>query len=353
MKYPVRMLTRLLLICLSLECSLFLVEAGFRYFQLAPRVQVLTESDTKAPYIRSSNPVLGYELKPNYRDVRPTNHYGRFAFVNADGQRDVERTIERIPNRKRVILAGDSVVAGHGEPNFENTISRKLERSLNDGTEVLNFGVGGYSTVAEVELLREKGLKYNPDAILLVVVFNDAEEMNGDMCAVYSQTRPRLIKELFLRSAFFRFLALRLNLFHLRECSVGWAAKSDFTTTGIRNMEQAFATLSEISKARNIPVGVVLWPVFTSSEITYAGHPMKGARPLGEALAVEHHFPALSMREPFLADFQRRCPNAAAVPCSHPHDMYTATSDGIHPNEVASEVTAATLSSFTKDLLKR
>ena len=352
-QYVVNMLIRLLLVCLSLELSLLIVEAGFRYFQLAPHVQVLTESDTKAPYIPSSNPVLGYELKPNYRDSNPTNHFGRFSFVNSDGQRDVERSVERIAHRKRIVLLGDSVVAGHGESNFENTISRKLERSFGDGTEILNFGVGGYSTLAEVELLREKGLKYKPDAILLVVVFNDAEESNGDMFRVYSQTRPRLIKELFLRSSFFRFLALQLNLFHFRECSVGWSAKSVSNANGLKNMEKGFVRLAEFSKAHNIPVGVVLWPAFTSSEITYAGSPMKGELPLGEVLAGEHHLPVLRMREPFMLDFKRRCQSGAAAPCPHPQDLYTATSDGIHPNELASELTATAVSSFAKELLKR
>ena len=80
---------------------------------------------------------------------------------------------------------------------------------------------------------------------------------------------------------------------------------------------------------------------------------MKGELPLGEVLAGEHHLPVLRMREPFMLDFKRRCQSGAAAPCPHPQDLYTATSDGIHPNELASELTATAVSSFAKELLKR
>ena len=77
---------------------------------------------------------------PNFRNNSPSNHFDSFAYVNSDGHRDVERILARIPNRKRVILLGDSIVAGHGVTDLEDTVSRNLERVLADGTEVLNFG---------------------------------------------------------------------------------------------------------------------------------------------------------------------------------------------------------------------
>jgi hypothetical protein len=39
--------------------------------------------------------------------------------------------------------------------------------------EVLNFGVSGYGTFEEKELLKEKGLKYKPDMVILEFVSDD------------------------------------------------------------------------------------------------------------------------------------------------------------------------------------
>jgi hypothetical protein len=39
--------------------------------------------------------------------------------------------------------------------------------------QVLNMGVGGYQTLQEVELLRSRGLKYDPDYVLIGFCIND------------------------------------------------------------------------------------------------------------------------------------------------------------------------------------
>ena len=50
-------------------------------------------------------------------------------------------------------------------------MSRQLEMRYGDGqTEVLNFGVSGYCTLAEVELLEVKGIQFQPDLVVLVFV---------------------------------------------------------------------------------------------------------------------------------------------------------------------------------------
>ena len=73
------------------------------------------------------------------------------------------------------ILLGDSVVEGDGIRirQVDDLISRQLEMLYGDGTQVLNFAVSAYSTLAEVELLRVKGLQFNPDTVVLIFVEND------------------------------------------------------------------------------------------------------------------------------------------------------------------------------------
>jgi hypothetical protein len=60
------------------------------------------------------------------------------------------------------------------------TLSAQLESLLNQNSrllryEVLNFGVEGYNTFQELEMLKNRGLKYNPDLIILNYVLNDPE----------------------------------------------------------------------------------------------------------------------------------------------------------------------------------
>jgi hypothetical protein len=59
------------------------------------------------------------------------------------------------------------------------SLPAQLENLLNSNSkkmhyEVMNFGVEGYNTFQEMEMLKTKGLKYNPDLIILNYVLNDA-----------------------------------------------------------------------------------------------------------------------------------------------------------------------------------
>ena len=139
-------LARIALAVAALLVALVLAEVGIRAAGLAPAVKAIWVSDEESVYRRSANPVLGFELKPNYRNDDP-NPNQSYPSTNAWGQRDVERPIEKPAGVARILLLGDSVVEGHGIMEIDATISRQLERLFPDGsTEVLNFGVSGYCT---------------------------------------------------------------------------------------------------------------------------------------------------------------------------------------------------------------
>ena len=106
-------------------------------------------------YMRSDNPILGSELKSSYRNPK-ADRVTSAPRTNRHGQRDVERKLEKPAGVRRVILLGDSVVESSEVPDIEKVMSRRLEQMFPDNTlEVLNFGVNGYCTLAEVELLHE------------------------------------------------------------------------------------------------------------------------------------------------------------------------------------------------------
>src|SRR5215472_5848965 len=204
-----------LLVAASIAVALVVGEAVVRLLKLAPGIVRLHLDDPKSAYQRSDNPVLGYVMKKSYRDPDPNLHES-LPSTNSHGQRDVERSYERRPGVRRILLLGDSVVAGHGIRALDDTISRQMEKRMGDDIEVLNFGVGGYCTRGEAELLRVEGLAYRPDEVVVVFVENDYDNFNGQVGG-YAFSRPRWAEEAFHRSRVFRVLSLRFDWFHFQE----------------------------------------------------------------------------------------------------------------------------------------
>jgi lysophospholipase L1-like esterase len=95
--------------------------------------------------------------------------------INSDGLRDGEYPVSK-SDKYRIVVLGDSLTFGWGVPE-EETFATILEEDLNSRypTEIINFGTGNYNTEQEVNLFIEKGLKYNPDKVVLFYFINDAE----------------------------------------------------------------------------------------------------------------------------------------------------------------------------------
>jgi len=95
--------------------------------------------------------------------------------INSDGLRDRDYSVNR-GKKHRIIFLGDSLTFGWGvekEDTFESLLEEKLDRIR--PTEILNFGTGNYNSEQEVNLFLEKGVKYNPDLVVLFYFINDAE----------------------------------------------------------------------------------------------------------------------------------------------------------------------------------
>ncbi|MCX5704042.1 MAG: hypothetical protein NT066_06105 [Candidatus Omnitrophica bacterium] len=122
-------------------------------------------------YRRSFNPYLRYELSPGATSEGVS--------VNSDGFRGPEYFLQKPPNTFRILMLGDSETLSVSLEPAE-TLAAQLEGLLNKNSkslhyEVLNFGVEGYNTLQELEQLKTKGLKYNPDLVILNYVLNDPE----------------------------------------------------------------------------------------------------------------------------------------------------------------------------------
>lgn len=122
-------------------------------------------------YRKSTNAYLRYELVPNAK----SGHIS----INSDDFRGPEYPIKKPENTFRIIMLGDSETFSFMLED-EYTLPFQLQDVLNRNStrlhyEVLNFGVEGYNTFQELEQLKTKGLKYNPDLIILNYCLNDPE----------------------------------------------------------------------------------------------------------------------------------------------------------------------------------
>ena len=85
----------------------------------------------------------------------------------------------------RIVVLGDSVAFGWGVDD-EVTFVRRLEREWNAAghrqrLEVINTGHPKYDSNQEAAMLRQLGLKLQPDLVLLVYVTNDLAEPTRDL----------------------------------------------------------------------------------------------------------------------------------------------------------------------------
>jgi len=147
---------------------LLMFEIGLRLFW---RMSTLK----KDIYQTSANRILRYELKPNTN----TKFEGFDVAINSDGFRGREYSLQKEENTYRIVLLGDSVAFGRLMP-FEHGLSNRLEIALKNlcpqkNFEVLNMGVEGYNSIQELEMLKTRGLKYNPDLVIVYYSFNDPD----------------------------------------------------------------------------------------------------------------------------------------------------------------------------------
>jgi lysophospholipase L1-like esterase len=120
---------------------------------------------------KSDNPKIGHEHKPNASAYL----MGVDVETNSDGLRDKEYQVARTPAR-RIAVLGDSLTFGWGVEK-DQTFEALLENMLSEQrpTEMLNFGHGNYNTEQQVNLFKKKGLKYEPDEVVVFYFINDAE----------------------------------------------------------------------------------------------------------------------------------------------------------------------------------
>jgi len=320
----------------ALVAALGACEVATRVLGIAPVVHRVGLGEPQSAFRLSPNPILGWELKPGHRDASPDCSIS-FPYVNADGLRDREHTVEKPAGRLRIAVIGDSVVLGLGLCALDELIAPTLERVLGrSDVEVLGVGMTGYNTRAEVELLRTKVLKYAPDLVVLVFVDNDFQSLSDYVPGVMMEG-PRPLEWLVVRSALVRTVAVSLGWY-----TFGAEADRDFLAERQRRalqnegrtdsaVDEGLAELAALARTHDFGVFVVVWPRFHHDDIGDGpADPEVPDRLLIESVAQRHGLPSGRVSPAF------RCDLATQPPPRDPMEIYAR--DGLHPTHLGVEV---------------
>lgn len=97
---------------------------------------------------------------------------------NEIGYRDEPYNAASDTLKNKIVMLGDSYVAGHGTNNVKDRMSNLLEKKLGKTYRVFNLGKNGSTTIDEFDRLKNFPYKY--DKLILVHVPNDLEYLDNN-----------------------------------------------------------------------------------------------------------------------------------------------------------------------------
>jgi hypothetical protein len=116
------------------------------------------------------SPTLGWTMRPNLKDK--TVYRNKTLSTNSRGLRgQVNYAYEKPADKTRILILGDSFTFGD-EVSDAQTYPSYLQQSMPEA-EVINFGITGYGHDQMLIYLKEEGIKYNPDIVILGFVHHD------------------------------------------------------------------------------------------------------------------------------------------------------------------------------------
>ena len=307
------MLKKLALMLVALLVSLAFAEVLVRVMGAAPKVYLIS----KGRFRLSKNPKLGYEPAPLSYDGEEMSFYDYKGASNSLGFRDVEHAVAKPAGVYRIAVLGDSIAMGLHVDRFEDTfppILQQLLRQRGLNAEVMSFAVSGYNTQQEVEIFRERGLRYRPDLVLLAYSLSSREHVDGDILkTLLDEERSRKEGVSAARveaspwltwSALYRFLRFRV-LSH-RETHVADDPDKYLAQVSSDTVAPYFGELDALSKQSHFAVVVAVFPRFVKN---FSYYRFNAQHEFAEGLARQRGFYFVDLLEPF-----SRCRESGSVP---------------------------------------
>lgn len=209
---------KLLLLIGGIIMMLFFAEVALRILRIAhPSLGGKLHFYTWDPYI-------GIVLRPGARGMVYTESKSSFEQISSQGLRDREHAKEKPASTFRIAVLGDSFAEAFQVP-IEKTFWSVLEWELSgcpamkgERVETINFGVAGYGTAQELQMLRHRASDYSPDLVLLAF-FTGNDVQNNSRALQKDPYRPYFVyknSKLVLDNSFWNLPGLRSQFGPLR-----------------------------------------------------------------------------------------------------------------------------------------
>ncbi|HXO20811.1 MAG TPA: SGNH/GDSL hydrolase family protein [Thermoanaerobaculia bacterium] len=266
------MLKKLGLSLAALVLALLAAELLVRALGAAPQIYVIR----KGRFQLSRNPKIGYEPVPLAYKGHDLSFYDYQGSSNSQGFRDVEHAVAKPAGVYRVVVLGDSIGAGLKVERYEDTFPAILGQLLNARglrAEVINLSVSGYNTQQEVETLIDRGLRYQPDLVIVAYALSDRGRLDGDIMKTLleeegtrqgvsgARVHPWLVK-----SALYRFLRFRVAAARKPQV-VDQRRYLDLVSND--TVAQYLGVLAGLSRQRHFDVLVAVFPRFVKNFHAY------------------------------------------------------------------------------------
>jgi lysophospholipase L1-like esterase len=180
---------RVALVLFGLLVALAALEGGLRsqYHLLPPAVE-------KEHRFWQYDPLLGWSKIPGTEGPFVGYEYQTHVKINSQGLRDDKVPYQKPPDEYRILALGDSFTV-ELEVEKEQVWTEVLEELLSTegAAQVINAGTRGYGSDQEYLFLKEEGLKYSPDLVLVAFFVNDVLGNRLDHQEGRKYAKPRFV----------------------------------------------------------------------------------------------------------------------------------------------------------------
>ncbi len=314
------LLSRLFMVLVAIILPLVMIEVAMRGYHTYVKIH--------SQYQHAANSRLVFIRKPHaYREI------------NVLGFRDQEYKFRKPTDVFRIIVLGDSVTNGY-RVDFDEMYTNRLAVFLNKHRqryEVMNFGINQYSTVQEIELLKDVGLRMNPDLVILSYVLNDPTP-DGSVNDFFRRDKAvSLVYEWVTRRSK---AALHVQKpFHpIDGCHYfDYYSKMHCDATKWTAVQDAFQEFRALSQQYGFRILLVVFPLLENHKhATFDGYRWISIHKRIVEEATRNGFSSLDL----LPHFSKRTPL----------DLKVSPTDTLHPNGLGNEIAAAAIYQKLADL---
>ena len=284
---------------------------------------------------------LAFRLVPIGRDTsgwndRPEFYYDPAGAKNHTGQ---NHSAEKPANTFRVAVVGDSYSFGPFM-QYDDTFAARLGRMLNlngqeQRAEVINYGIPGYSTSHEVDLVK-RAISEGADLVLLQITLNDAEAKPFRPAGVIIKTNPygavvltpetnRIVSS----SKLLTFVANRWYAYRSADKYKEYFFNlfKESKSGGLSLFTRSLGAINKLCRDKNVPLVAAIFPLFGTN--VDAHYPFNSLHQTIAELLNDNRIPYIDLKDSYLN-----------IPTAR---LQVIPGVDFHPNEIAHRIAAESL----------